>query len=467
MVLTATQSVLYLKKGSTVRIIIVGAGQVGFYLCERFSQEGQEVVLIDCDKAKLQRIERDLNIMTVHGSGASARILAEAGIAKTNLFIAVTDSDEVNLISCIMSRPYEVTTRVARVKNEDFLEGGLFHEKNDLGIDLIISPDWALTDEILGLCRVSAAFHMAEFANGQLILLGYKILADNPRVGLSLFEIQKLHGSHRFIITAIIREGQTIIPRGEDHILAGDKIYVTVRRSDIKALEQLFALSSKRPEKVFIIGGGSIGYIVARSLEEMNIDVTIVESNKERCEFLSENLNQTMVLNCDGLEAHELLEEGIDRADLVISLTESDTTNILSSLLAKHHGTKKCITKITRHDFVPLLGNLGIDVALSARQVAASMILRYVRRGVVGAVATIMDSDAEVMEMRVPAREKFNSVHLKELHFPKGSIVGAIVRDQQVLLPSGETIIEIGDNLVIFFTKKAAADLERFLSDEG
>jgi len=447
--------------------MIVGAGQVGFYLCERFSKEGQDVVLIDSDKVKLQRIERDLNIMTVHGSGASARILAEAGIAKTDLFIAVTDSDEVNLIACIMSRPYEVATRVARVRNEDFLEGGLFHEKDDLGIDLIISPDWALSEEILGLCHVSAAFHMAEFANGRLILLGYKIHDNNPRVGLNLFQLQKLHGSHQFVMTAIIRDGRTIIPRGEDQIMAGDKIYVTVRRSDITSVERLFGLISKKPEKVFIIGGGSIGYMVARSLEEMNVDVTIAEIDKQRCEFLSEHLNRTVVLNCDGLEAHDLLEEGIDLADLVITLTESDTTNILSSLLAKHHGTKKCITKITRHDFVPLLGNLGIDVALSSRQVAASMILRYVRRGVVGSVATIMDSDAEAMEMRVPAREKFNTVPLKELHFPKGSVVGAIVRDRQVFIPSGETIIKIGDSLVIFFTKDAATDIEKFLSVEG
>ena len=450
-----------------MRIIIVGAGQVGYHLCERFSKEDQEVILIDNDKTKLQRIERDLNIMTVHGSGASARVLAEAGIAKTDLFIAVTDSDEINLISCIMSRPYAVTTRVARVKNNDFLEEGLFHDKNDLGIDLIISPDVALSDAVIDLCQVSAAFHMAEFANGRLILLGYKIYKHNPRVGMNLLEFGKLHGSHRFIITAIIRKGRTIIPRGNDQIMADDKIYVTVRRNEIGAVEKIFALSSKRPDRVFIIGGGAIGYMVARRLEDMNVNVTIVEISKERCEFLSENLNRAIVLNCDGLEARDLLEEGIDQADLVISLTESDATNILSSLLAKHHGAKKCITRITRHDFVPLLGNLGIDAALSPRQVAASMILRYVRRGVVGAVATIMDSDAEAMEMRVPAREKFNRVHLKDLDFPPGSIVGAIVRDQQVLLPSGETVIEIGDNLVIFFTQQAAAALEKFLSEEG
>jgi trk system potassium uptake protein TrkA len=446
--------------------MIVGAGQVGFHLCERFSKEGKDVVLIDTDKLKLQRIERELNIMTVHGSGASARILAEAGIAKTNLFIAVTDSDEVNLIACIVSRQYEVDTRIARVRNEDFLEDGIFHSKDALGIDMIISPDWAMTEELVTLCHVSEAFETAEFANGKLMLLGYQIQEGNPLSGLFLHELQQLRGSHQFVMTAIIRDGKTIIPRGEDQILAGDKIYLMVRRRDIPEVERFFNLTSKTPNNVFIIGGGTIGYMVARSLEELDINVKLVEINEERCEFLSENLSSTLVLNCDGLEASDLLEEGIDQADLVISLTGSDTSNILSSLLAKHHGTKKCITKITRQDFVPLLGRLGIDVALSSRQVAASMILRYVRRGAVGTVATIMNSEAEAMEIRVPALEQFNNVALKDLGFPAGAVIGAIVRDRQVLIPSGATLLKSGDNLVIFFTKAAAANVAKFLGTE-
>jgi len=440
---------------------------VGYYLSERLSNEGHEVVLVDSNEKKLQKIERDLNIMTVQGSGAYARVLAEAGIAKTDLFIAVTDSDEVNLISCIISNKYDVTTRIARVRNEEFLEGGMVLDEQDLNIDLLISPDWAMSQEIIGLCHFSGAFDVAEFANGRLMLLGYVIQKDNPNTNMCLSELQQLQGGHHFIMTAIIRDGQTIIPRGEDIINDGDKIYIMVRRHDIPLVEKLFHIASKKPDKVFIIGGGNIGYLVARSLEELNIDVCLVEIDKERCEFLSENLSRTLVLNCDGLEAHDLLEEGIDTADLVISLTGSDTSNILSSLLAKHHGTKKCITKITRPDFVPLLGNLGIDVALSSRQVAASMILRYVRRGAIGTVATIMESEAEAMEVRVPHIDTFDSVPLKELQFPKGSVVGAIIRGRQIMIPSGETLIKSGDSLVIFYVKSAASKVEKFLSVEN
>ena len=445
-----------------MRIIIVGAGQVGFHICERFSKEGQDVVLIDTDEKKLKRIERDLNIMTIHGSGASARILAEAGIAKTDLFIAVTDSDEVNLIACIMSRQYDVKTRIARVRNEDFLEEAMILDKKTLDIDLIISPDLAMTDEIVSLCHISAAFDMAKFAEGRLMLLGYAIREDNPRVGMTLHDLQQAHGSHHFIMTAIIRGKETIIPRGNDSIQAGDKIYIMVRREDILRVEKFFHLSSQTPHKVFIIGGGRMGYAVARVLEDLNIEVFLVENNRNRCDFLSENLGRTIVLNIDGLDAHDMLDEGIDQADLVISVTGDDSNNILSSLLAKHHGAKKCITKITRHDFVPLLGPLGIDIALSSRQVAASMILRYIRRGAVGTVATIMNSDAEAMEVKVPTTGNFDNIALKDLDFPKGAIIGAIVRNRKVIIPSGNTRIQSGDNLVVFFTQNAVKILEEY-----
>ncbi len=449
-----------------MRIMIVGAGLVGQYLCSKFSSEGQEVILIDRDKEKLQRIEQEMNILTVHGSGASARILAEAGIARTDLFIAVTDSDEVNLVACIMSKQYDVGTRIARVRNEDFLTPGLSLNEEALGIDLLISPDWAMASEIIKLIHVSEAFDTAEFANGQIMLLGYVVPEDNPHVGMTLYELGRKHGSQHYIMAAIIRNGETIIPRGDDVIQAGDKIYLMVLKDEIAEVERLFNFTSKLPNRVFIIGGGDIGYLVARQLEELNINIKLVEADKERCDFLAENLSSTIVLNFDGLEAHDLLDEGIDLADLVIAVTGSDTTNILSSLLAKHHGTRRCITQITRHDFVPMLGKLGIDVALSPRQVAADMILRYVRRGSIISVATILDSDAEVMEVTVPTHRSCNDVALKDCGCPQGSVIGAIVRNGSAFIPSGETIIRSGDNLVIFFTRDAAKDVEKFFSPQ-
>ena len=445
-----------------MRIMIIGAGQVGRHLSRKFSAEGQDVVLIDRNEARLRRLERELNILAVHGSGASLKILEDAGIDNTELFIAVTDSDEVNLVACLLSKKYNVRKRVARVRNEDFLSADAPLNEKALGIDMLISPDRAMTDEIMQLITVSEAFDTAEFADGQVFLLGYVINEHNPCAGLSLQKLKQQKGSYRYVVVAIIRNNTTIIPGGVDHMAVGDKVYLMVRKQDIAAVENMFNLSSRLPQLVFIIGGGTIGYSVAKRLEELDINVRLVEEDADHCDFLTENLEKTLVLNFDGLEADVLLEEGIEMADLIIAVTDNDAVNILSSLLAKHHGAQKCITKINRHDFIPLLGKLGIDVALSPREVAADMILRYVRRGAIISVTTILGSDAEVIELKVPERPKFDNVPLKSLFFPKGAIVGSIVRGRQVFIPSGETKLQPGDNLIIFFTKEAIPHVEAF-----
>lgn len=445
-----------------MKIIIVGAGQVGYHLSEKLSVEGQEVVLVDRDESKLRRIERSLNILTVHGSGASARVLEEAGIDHTDLFIAVTDSDEVNLVACLLSKHYNVKKRIARVRNEDYLTPGAPLNEQALGIDMLISPDRAMADEIIQLCSMSEAFYMAEFASGQIVLLGYVVQKENPCAGLTLNKLRGLKGSYRFLVVAIIRNGETIIPRGDDRIIVGDRIYLMVRRDDIPDVEQMFNVASRKPDLVFVIGGGHIGMLVANALEKRNIDVRLVEEDMDLCDNLSECLQNTLVLNFDGLETNVLLEEGIDRADLVISVTDSDTNNLLSSLLAKHLGTKKCITKITRPDFIPLLGKLGIDVALSPRQVAADMILRFVRRGAIISVATLLGSDAEVVEIKVPGRSMFKGAALKTLTFPRGAIVGGVVRGDQVFIPSGETVLQPDDSMIIFSTREAMPRVEAF-----
>ncbi len=449
-----------------MRIMIVGAGEVGRHLCEKLSVEGQEVVLVDEDEDKLRRLERDLNILPVHGSGASMRILEEGGIDRTDLFIAVTDSDEVNLIACILSKQYNVQSRIARVRNEDFYSHSAQGPDEALDIDLLISPDLAMAEEILRLSALSDAFDVAEFADGQVELLGYEVYKGNPTVGKSLQQIQAMQSQNYFVIAAIIRGQHTIIPRGDDVIEAGDKIYLVARKKDIMDVEAVFHFTSHMPKDVFIIGGGIIGYTVAKALEKKKINVRLIERNPAICDRLTGQLDKTVVLNFDGLEAHDLLEEGIDQAGLVISVTNSDTTNILSSLLAKHHGAQKCITKITKPDFIPLLGKLGIDVGLSPRLVAADMILRYVRGGgKILSVATLLGADAEVVEILVTEdKEELTGIPLMELAFPREAVLGAIVRKKKVIIPSGQTKLKLGDTLVIFFAATAMEQVEAYFS---
>ena len=443
--------------------MIVGTGAVGYHLSAKFSDEGHDVVLVDRDAKKLRRIERELNVLPITGNGASIKVLEEAGIDQTDLFIAVTDSDEVNLVACIISKNYHVRTRIARVRNEDFYTENEALNEASLGIDLLISPDRAIVDEIIRLSTLTGAFEAAEFADGRVVLFGHTVAEDDPNAGKTLSALKGTMG----VIVAIIRDEKTIIPRGDDHINAGDRIYIVARKSDLGARGGQVSVVSTPPQNVFIIGGGSIGFLVARRLEAAGVAVRLIEQDAARCDFLVEHLDRTVVLNFDGFEANDLLDEGVDQADLVISVTDSDTTNILSSLLAKHHGAAKCITRISRPDFIPLLSKLGIDVALSPRLVAANMILRFVRTGSgIVSVASLLGSDAEVLELKVPDVDRFRKVPLHSLEFPAGAVLGAIVRKtkDKVVIPTGTTVLRPHDRLVIFALKDATNRVTEFFA---
>ncbi len=448
-----------------LKIIIVGAGEVGYYLADRLSLEGHDIVVVDSHEDKIKRIERNLNVMAIRGSGASAKVLEKAGIKETDLFVAVTNSDEINLIACLLAREYGVPRKVARVRSEDYLSPGSPLNEQKLGIDLIINPTRVLADEIVRLSEITEATDWAEFARGRVVLLGYQVREGCPLAGMSLADLRELRALYDFVIVAIIRDGETIIPSGEDQIQVGDRVFIMAKKRDIPAVEYLLGFTTKTPSRVFIIGGGQVGVSVAKQMEAKKVEVYLVEKDPHRCEELAEILHHAVVLNIDGLEAQELLKEGIDRAELVISVTDSDTVNILSALLAKHHGTKKCIVRIDRPDFIPLLGRLGIDVALSPRLLAANQILKFVRRGQILSVATFLGSEAEVVEMVVPDTDYFRGgKRLAEIEFPKGAIVGAIYRAGEVLIPKGETTLYPGDDLVIFAKREALPKLEKLFS---
>ncbi len=447
-----------------MKIVVIGAGAVGRHLCQQLSMEEHDVILVDRDADHLRKVERDLNIMGVEGNGASARVLEAAGVAKADLFIAVTDIDEVNLMACILAKEFGVTRKVARVRNEEYLSGSSPLNEHRLGIDLIINPDQVMANEILRISEVSEAFEVLDLAHGEVVIVGYQVKEANPVCGVSLSDLKDLRGLYDFVIVAIVRNDQTLVPRGEDEIHPGDRIYIAVKKNEMAAVEELLNLRSKAPKKVFVIGGGQVGMRVSKALESQKVEVSLVEEDPIRCEKLADYLDHAVVLNFDGLDAHDLISEGIDSADLVVAVTDSDTTNILSSLLAKHHGAKKCITRISRPDFIPLLGKLGIDVALSSRLVAANMILRFVRRGAILSAATLLGSDAEVVEFIVSDRWAYAGRPLSMCDFPREANIGAIVRKGRVIIPSGETVMHPGDRLIIFSTKKYVPKVEQLLT---
>ena len=450
-----------------MKILIIGAGQVGYFLCERLSMEGHEVTLIDRDQEHLALAQDRLNVLGILGNGASAEVLEQAGIKQTDIFIAVADLDEVNILACLLAREYGVTTRVARVKSIEYTGRGAVLSKEKLGIHLLINPEDAVADEIVKISCRSGAFDVAEFVEGKIQFLGYRIREESPLCDLTLRDLGDLRGMYRFVVTAITRGQETIIPRGDDVIQAGDSIFICAHQNDLPAIQYLLKMEEEKQRKhrrAFILGGGRIGMRIALELEKLLFDVRLIERDEKRCDLLSARLKKTMVIHAEGTDVRTLIEEGIEAADVYIAVTDNDETNILCSLLGKQHGARRTLTLVNRPEFLSLAPTLGIDACISPRLAAAGTILKYVRRGEVISLAAIEGSNAEVLEIQVKMGCRTLGKPLKEIHFPEGAIIGAIVRGPTYEIPTGESRLEAGDRVVVFALPEALHRVERFFT---
>jgi trk/ktr system potassium uptake protein len=448
-----------------MKILIVGVGQVGYFICERLSLEGHEVTLIDRHQEHLTQASDRLNVLGILGNGASAETLEQANIKDADIFIAVTDVDEVNILACLLAREYMVPTRIARVKGIEYTNKGAVLSKEKLGIDLLINPDDAVAEEIVKIACCTGVFDVAEFVEGQIQFLGYRIREESPLCNLTLKELGEIRGIYRFVVTAISRSGQTIIPRGDDSILAGDSIFIIAHKKDLPAIQYMFQQNetkSRRSPRVFILGGGNIGLYIADELEHMNFTVRLIDQDEKRCEFLSARLKRTLVINTDGTDIRTLLDEGVNGADMFIAVTDNDETNILCSLLAKQHGARRTLTLVNKPELLNLAPTLGIDACVSPRQAAAGAILKYVRRGGVISLFAIEGSNAEVMEILVKADSNIVGIPLNKLHFPEGAIIGAVVRGDTYEIPTGDCQLQAGDRVVVFALPGALAKTEKF-----
>ena len=452
-----------------MRILIVGAGQVGYFLCERLSLEGHEVTLIDHSEEKIERAQDRLNVLGVSGNGASAEVLEQAGIADADIFIAVTDFDEVNILACLLAREYNVPTRVARTKSIEYKDHRAVLSKEKLGIDLLINPEDAVAEEMIRIACSSGAFDVAEFAEGQVQFLGYRIDQDSPLCDLTLMELGELRGIYRFVVVAIQRKDETIIPHGADSIQAGDRIYLFAHQKDLPAIQYMLQTSrqetpkgKRRPRRAFILGGGRIGLQIAQGMEGLQFEVKLIERDEARCQKLAEKLDKTVVLHTEGSDIQTLKDEGIEHADVFIAVTDNDETNILTCLLARQNGVQRTLALVSQPELLGLASDLGIDACIAPRLAAASAILKFVRRGEIISLATIEGSNSEVLEIEIKPGSGILDTPLRELHFPRGAIIGAIVRGQDYEIPTGASSLRAGDRVVIFALPGALSKVERF-----
>ena len=445
-----------------MRVIIVGAGEVGYHLAERLSQENQDVVIVEADPEGAERASELLDVMTVVGNGASIPVLEKAGIRGARILMAVTSQDEVNLISCLAATRLGVDYTIARVSNPDYYAAGSVLSRERLGIDLMINPEREAAMEAFQLLQSAAATDVAIFAGGKVQLVGLVVRDGAPVAGKSVARLAAELKEFHFILVAIVRDGETTIPDGSSRIESGDHIYVLSPSSEVASIPPLAGYEPFHLKRVMIAGGSAEGLYLAEMLEEHGIECTILDNDRRRCLELSEALPKSLVLHGDATDTELLEMEGVSGLDGYVAATGHDETNLLSGLVAKSIGARKVVSLIEKFDYLPLVAKVGLDAAVSPRMSAVNAILRYVRRGRVMTVATLKGSEAEAIEFKVVRESPIANKLISELPFPPGGIIGTIIRGETILMPRGDTVVLPGDEVIVFALPEALPEIEKF-----
>ncbi len=448
-----------------MKVIIVGAGEVGYHIANRLALENKEVVVIDSNSSALRRVSENIDVQVVKGSGSNPSVLIEAGITGAEIILAVTDSDEINLVACLVSNLLSPNTKkLARIRHSDFDE---FHEhfrQNAPYIDTIINPEIEVVKTIEKLMNVPGAVDVAEFADGRVQLIGIRLIKESPLANLRLMDISGKIGAEKLLIAAAIREGELIVPRGKDKLIPGDLIYFISESNKLAETLAIFGKVAVPLKRVLIVGGGQIGFRLARLLEEKNIHTRIIEKNADRCSQLAGVMDKVLVLHGDGSDQSLLLEENISDIDVVVTLTNDEETNILVSLLSKSLGAINAITKISKFSYFPLMKLIGIEQVVSSRLSAIDTILQHIRKGKVLSAVSIYGEQAEVLEAVALPTSEIVGKPIKKISFPKGALLISIIHNDQIIIPSGNSVIEPDDRVIVFARRQAIPKIEKILS---
>lgn len=444
-----------------MRILILGAGEVGFHLARQLSDEGHDVVVIEENRERVRAIEDSLDAIVLHGNAASLSMLERAGIERTDLLLAVTSLDEINLMACLSASQYEVPIKIARVSKADYFDHTGILPPERLGVDRMINPERECAIETYQLLQSAAATEFVQFEGGRVQLIGLRVKPGAPIAGRTLMELgEDRRRRSRYLVAAIVRGGATIVPRGGDRIEEDDQIFVIAEPQHLPEILPDAGHSAFTLRRVAIAGGSREGLMLAQMLEEHHVGCTILEANRQRAVVLAETLTSTLVLHGDATDLELLEMEGIGDSDGFVAYTGSDETNLLSCLLAKNLGARKVISLIERMNYIPLVSRVGVDAAVSPRLATVNAILGYVRRGSVLSVATLKGTSAEAIEFDVSARFNFAGVPLSAMKFPAGSLIGAIIRDDRVIIPRGSDAIRVGDRVIVFTLTRAISEVE-------
>lgn len=450
-------------KPQQMKVIIIGCGEVGYHIAERLAKEHKQVVVVDRNPESLRRLAETADVQVLEGSGSSPRVLDEAGIANADILLAVTDSDETNIIACFFANVLAPTAlKLARIRNEEYTLYRDALAKEYLNIAMVINPEVEVVKRIDRLVTMPGTTEYIEYAEGRVVMAGIRVEAG-PLAGIPLTQLRTVLGGLPVVVGAIIRQERLIVPGGEDSILLDDLVYFVCEKKDLPTVYAASVRERRPIRNVMIIGGGNIGLRTAALFEQRGYHAKLVDRNEERCAALARQLRKTIVLHGDGTDQDFLREENVGAMDVVVSLTGDEETNILTSLLSKSLGAARTITRINNAAYLPLVRTIGIEHSVSPRLSAVNSILHYVRRGKVLSSTSIKGDEAEALEALAQEGSRIVGKTLREVKLPKGALLLCIIRNDEVIVPHGDSVVQPQDRVIIFSTSKLIPRVEQAL----
>jgi trk system potassium uptake protein TrkA len=451
-----------------MHIIILGAGNVGSHIANRLLSEDHDVVLVDINSERLRALDEQMDARTLQGTASSPKVLAEAGIINSDMVLAVTDNDEVNLLACYLAKMLNPqTNRIARIRSHDYLA---FINENGMGafnITAYITPEYEVAKQIVNLLKVPAANSVDEFVGGKVKFLGLKIPPTSPLAGKSLAQLHA-RGTPPFLVAAIERSGKLVIPGGNDTLHMGDLAYIVIENTELDWVCAHFGVVNNPVKHITIIGGNEITQQILTICrdERIDIQISILDNVPARCALLANEFPGHLILCGNASDIRLLEEENLGRTDLFCAVTEHEEDNVLIALLGKKLGAQRIVARVGNSGYMPLASSLGVDLIVNPCAAAAGAILRHLRKGKILNIAPLRDENAEMIELLTTEKSALMGIPLKDLKIPSGILLGAVVRKDEVIIPNGSTVITPGDKLVIFLMRNMIRRLEKIIDDK-
>jgi trk system potassium uptake protein TrkA len=451
-----------------MKVVICGAGQVGWQIARHLSGERNDVTVVDSNEALVRRATDTLDVNGVSGFASYPDVLERAGASDADMIIAATYSDEVNMVVCQVAHSiFGVPRKIARLRSQSYLEAiySDLYRRDHLPIDVVISPELEVAEAALKRLSTPTSFDTESFLDGQAQLLGFRLDESCPVINTPLRQLTDLFSTLRTIVVGVRRQGVLFAPQAGDQLFPDDECYVICHHQDRLRTTEIFGKSAAKQERIVIIGGGNVGQRVAQALEkdDRRMRIKVIERKRSVAEEAADALERTIVLNGDGLDITLLTEAGIGRADAVLAITDDDKTNMLAAVRAKSMGCKMAIALINDPTMVSMMGTLGIDAHINPRATTVSSILRHIRHGRVRDVYSIGDAEAEVIEAQVLNTSPIAGQSIRDINFPEGVLIGGVLKNGDMVKPTGGLKIEDGDILAIFALSKDVPELERLL----